>query len=688
MAVWDACEAVCIARDGTIYLYTNNGIVHLEASGEILRRYGNIDLQVISMCPYRGDCLLLLDSVENIVAVFDTNSGKVIDEMFGPFGTVVDICVFNGKFFISDMEKSVLHMLDEDGVHLGVLGSEGTGKCQFQSPHGITAHPVTRELYVCDTGNHRVQVLGPNGEFLRSFGQFSDKIGGFNGPCGIAVNFKTNVIAVVDCNGVQGFDACLLGKVLWELKEVSHPSFVDFDCEGDILVNDSNGIDWFASPLVEQTSNSNDDENGDDSEGTNENSKEDFDATESIEEQSSDSEYSESEYSEDEDDNGEQEKSIACLPCLVYVENEDTKSESEDLKYECENEYRKNESEDLKCESEKEYTKSESDDMKNDSERIFDENVQSQKTTTMKPVKKDAAKSAANIHRKFVADVIDMKEKLVELKSLAEKLQKKYDALEQKRFQLEPANLQIRDPVSELKKKSNSVSGTLDSIQAIESCKDILAIEERSIEIQILHKDTKRILPVIQEKLKLALGRSRVTEQQLRDSKNQLDKIPKKFTQDQNSKTTHEQSLSELRNQKIVLESNHKQSMKQLRLKKQGLENALDELSDDLNAARHLGDQLERKCNRLKTKTNKNLERKCNHLKTETNKNEIVCDGKFKEVFDQFKAEEIDAWQVLEGIQKLTKKELDLEIVEELLGEEFTVNEQGFIRVCHTLIIE
>ena len=32
----------------------------------------------------------------------------------------------------------------------------------FKSPVGIAVHPVTRRVYVADTGNHRIQILDEN----------------------------------------------------------------------------------------------------------------------------------------------------------------------------------------------------------------------------------------------------------------------------------------------------------------------------------------------------------------------------------------------------------------------------------------------------------------------------------------------------------------------------------------------
>ena len=73
-----------------------------------------------------------------------------------------------------------------------VIGSEGTGPTQFQSPRGIEIGP-DGYLYVVDSGNGRIQKLSPEGEFVAAWGMESSvdaEIGmpqGFLEPWGLAV---------------------------------------------------------------------------------------------------------------------------------------------------------------------------------------------------------------------------------------------------------------------------------------------------------------------------------------------------------------------------------------------------------------------------------------------------------------------------------------------------------------------
>src|SRR4051794_37946821 len=58
-------------------------------------------------------------------------------------------------------------------------GSQGSGNAQFTSPSGI-AVDSTGNVYVADTGNHRVQKFDSNGNFLTAWGSYGEGKGQFN----------------------------------------------------------------------------------------------------------------------------------------------------------------------------------------------------------------------------------------------------------------------------------------------------------------------------------------------------------------------------------------------------------------------------------------------------------------------------------------------------------------------------
>lgn len=73
-----------------------------------------------------------------------------------------------------------------------VVGMEGSGVGQFNNAHGV-AVAADGSLYVADSGNHRIQHIGADGQVLEVWGTFADVAQGdapggtFNEPWGVAV---------------------------------------------------------------------------------------------------------------------------------------------------------------------------------------------------------------------------------------------------------------------------------------------------------------------------------------------------------------------------------------------------------------------------------------------------------------------------------------------------------------------
>lgn len=111
--------------------------------------------------------LYVADAKQNHIAVFDTASFEFVDY----FGTPT----ISGK------------------------PDEGT----FNAPTNVA---VDRQgnLYVADTWNYRVQILDPDGKFLRAFGAQGDRPGEFIRPKGIAVDSQGHVyVADAEFNNFQ-----------------------------------------------------------------------------------------------------------------------------------------------------------------------------------------------------------------------------------------------------------------------------------------------------------------------------------------------------------------------------------------------------------------------------------------------------------------------------------------------------
>jgi DNA-binding beta-propeller fold protein YncE len=84
------------------------------------------------------------------------------------------------------------------------LGTHGAEEGQFNQPFAIEV--TERRVFVTDSGNHRVQVFGLDGQFLCQWGSQGQGQGQFQGPTGLCV--QNGVVYVADTRNyrVQVFD--------------------------------------------------------------------------------------------------------------------------------------------------------------------------------------------------------------------------------------------------------------------------------------------------------------------------------------------------------------------------------------------------------------------------------------------------------------------------------------------------
>ncbi|MFQ5611786.1 MAG: flippase activity-associated protein Agl23 [Anaerolineae bacterium] len=86
-------------------------------------------------------------------------------------------------------------------------GSNGSGDGQFIAPRNLAVSPQG-QVYVVDSGNHRVQVFDSEGNFLAKWGEQGTGPGQFSEPWGIAIAPNGNVyVADTWNNRIQVFDA-------------------------------------------------------------------------------------------------------------------------------------------------------------------------------------------------------------------------------------------------------------------------------------------------------------------------------------------------------------------------------------------------------------------------------------------------------------------------------------------------
>lgn len=163
---------------------------------------------ITSICNIPGQKVLFTDSRTNCLYIKSRQNNYILlnDNLSLLRPTGVAWSDKAGEIWVIETGAHRLKVLNAEGELLRIIGSRGTGNGEFNYPTHIWIDK-SGLVYIVDAMNFRVQVFDSNGEFIFSFGEQGDATGYFARPKGIATDSK-GYIYVADAlfNSIQVFD--------------------------------------------------------------------------------------------------------------------------------------------------------------------------------------------------------------------------------------------------------------------------------------------------------------------------------------------------------------------------------------------------------------------------------------------------------------------------------------------------
>lgn len=119
-------------------------------------------------------------------------TGTAQGQFQGPTGVTLDLA---GNIYVCDTGNNRIQKFDSAGTWLATFGgSAGNGDGQFNAPEGIAVDD-TDNMWIADTGNHRIQVIDPSGVYIAKVGNYGSGSGQLNSPKDIALGDGYGYIA-------------------------------------------------------------------------------------------------------------------------------------------------------------------------------------------------------------------------------------------------------------------------------------------------------------------------------------------------------------------------------------------------------------------------------------------------------------------------------------------------------------
>jgi sugar lactone lactonase YvrE len=158
----------------------------------------------------------------------------------------------DGTLYVIDSLQDQIRVFDRDGTRVATWGEGGEGPGQYRFEQygyswGDLAIGPDGNIYVLDPFNSRIQVLGPDGIFLRQWGEPGSAEGQLDDPSGIGIDDAGRVyVAEMGNRRLQIFDSEGQFLDIWtptadEGGPLQSPADVSIDAAGTVSVTEFDG---------------------------------------------------------------------------------------------------------------------------------------------------------------------------------------------------------------------------------------------------------------------------------------------------------------------------------------------------------------------------------------------------------------------------------------------------------------
>lgn len=200
---------------------------------------------LVGACSLPGDSLLFTDSRLNRIFVLTPEDKRPLafgDSLQQPTGVAFNSVT--GEIWVAETGDHKIAVLSREGRLLKKIGGRGEGHAQFNFPTSIWIDKGG-EAYIVDAMNFRVQIFDKDGKFESMFGEAGDGSGYFARPKGIATDSYGNIYVsdalfhVVQIFDRKGNFLYTFGKQGKDREEFWMPSGIYVDERNYIYVADT-----------------------------------------------------------------------------------------------------------------------------------------------------------------------------------------------------------------------------------------------------------------------------------------------------------------------------------------------------------------------------------------------------------------------------------------------------------------